>query len=113
MKNAPPVYERFLQFRAVIIQAIALGWKDQAFHEKLVNDPKSALKDAFDYDCPFDINMVSNPDNAEWKPEFLTDWQVYKLNDLKMVLPPKPKNKEDKALALADYNTKHLTFLTD
>lgn len=111
MNDEKSVYDRFLKFRAVIIQAIALGWEDEGFRQLLNDDPRKALREAFDYDCPFDIDMETNPRNAAWNKTVQGDWLVYKQNELRMVLPPKPDRKEEEALALADFNTKHITFL--
>lgn len=111
MNDGKAVYDRFLKFRSILIQAIALAWKDESYHVSLKADPKAALKEAFDYDCPFDVDMDSNPDNAAWNMNLQGDWLVYSQNQLTMVLPPKPDNSEDEPIALATYNTKHLTCL--
>lgn len=111
MNDAQSVYDKFLKFRAVIIQAIALAWKDDKFDKLLNDNPKGALKDAFNYTCPFDIDMKANPNNALWKSTVQGNWVVCSQNELQLVLPPKPEHKCDEPYALADYNTNHLTFL--
>ncbi|GAB6042966.1 BMA_0021/BMA_0022 family TOMM bacteriocin [Endothiovibrio diazotrophicus] len=101
------VYDRFLQFRAVIIRAVAVAWKEEAFHEAFKNDPRKALEIRFDYNCPFDIEIKSNPNNAAWDKNLQGDWLVYRRDELRMVLPPKPENPEDELIALTKYNRRH------
>lgn len=114
-------YDKFLKFRAVIIQAIALAWEDPKYKKRLIEAPKEALKEAFNYNFPFDMNMTIDVDNATWKPLLNAGWVVHIPNTLELVLPPKPDNKGlspreevlNQARALAAYNVTHLTFLTD
>ena len=109
----PPVessYDKFLQFRSVVIQAIAKAWQDEAFHEQLKLSPKVALKEAFDYDFPFNLDLKTNDDNAAWDQTEQGGWLVYEQNDLEMILPPPPAP-EQEAVALAAYNAQHISFL--
>ncbi len=113
MNDEQSVYDKFLKFRAVIIQAIALAWKDDKFNNLLKENPKVALKEAFNYTCPFDINIGTNPNNASWKTTIQGSWMVSTQNELQLVLPPKPENKCDETCALVNYNVNHLTFLNN
>jgi ribosomally synthesized peptide (two-chain TOMM family) len=103
-------YDRFLEFRAVIMQSIARAWRDENYRVSLIADPKQALKAAFDYDFPFNMNLSVNVDNAKWEQNTVGDWLVFKQNKLIMVLPPAPEQQEQLE-ALASFNAHHLTFL--
>ncbi len=105
-------YDKFLEYRAVVIEAIAKAWQDEVFYEELKADPVVALKDGLDYDFPFNMNLAINPENAVWDPETTVDWIVNTENSLELILPPKPEEGEE-AVALAKYNSSHLTFLTE
>lgn len=110
IQTRPAVYDRFLQFRVYVIQAIALSWKDDDFRDRFKSNPRQAFKDAFGYDVPFDIDLCVDLNNAEWNGYYCGEWKVNKQETLEMVLPPKPPA-EDQAVALSAYNTNNLTFL--
>jgi ribosomally synthesized peptide (two-chain TOMM family) len=120
MKNLA-TYDKFLAFRATIIRAISRAWIDAKYKEELIKDPRAALYDAFDYRCPFEVDLKVHDKNASWTPALNGGWTVHQNNRLEMVLPPAPKMKEGcserervliEACALAEYNANHLTFLT-
>jgi ribosomally synthesized peptide (two-chain TOMM family) len=106
-------YDRFIAFRAAVMQAIALAWGDAEYRAQLIADPKKALKTAFDYDFPFKIDLGVDVDNAKWEPITVADWHVLRRDTLHMVLPPKPEDPAEQVEALAAFNATHLTFLTD
>jgi ribosomally synthesized peptide (two-chain TOMM family) len=103
-------YDRFIKYRAVIMQAIALSWRDPAFRKQLHKNPKAALLRHFHYEFPFNMDLEVHFDNAEWAPETVADWHIIQRNLLQMVLPPAPPMAQQ-VEALAAYNTTHLTFL--
>jgi ribosomally synthesized peptide (two-chain TOMM family) len=105
-------YDTFLNYRAVIIRAAARAWKDHAFREQLLADPKSALKEAFNYDFPYDMDVGVLNNSAAWRPRYDVGWVVHKQNIVSLPLPPKPDDDDEEATALAAYNAEHLTFLT-
>ncbi|MBC7860139.1 MAG: hypothetical protein H7Z39_15495 [Burkholderiaceae bacterium] len=105
-------YDTFIQYRAVIIRAIALAWKDPAFKAELFKEPKSALKETFQYDFPYDMDVNVLDGSARWSPTSTVGWTVTAQNTVRLVLPPKPEAGEE-AVALATYNAQHLTFLTN
>jgi ribosomally synthesized peptide (two-chain TOMM family) len=104
------VYDHFLAYRAAIMQAIALAWRDPAFRDQLIADPKAALKTGVGYKFPFNMELAVDVDNAVWRPHTVTDWQVKHHNLLELPLPPAPEAVEQ-VEALAAFNAQHLTFL--
>lgn len=109
--NAPPSYETFLQYRAVILRAIGRAWTDPAFKSALQEKPKTALKSAFRYDFPYDMNLSVLDGSAEWTPAANGGWTNTMQNQVTLVLPPKPEAGQE-AVALAEYNANNLTFLS-
>ena len=110
MKDSYGTYDQFLAYRAAIMQAIALAWRDDNFRGQLIETPKQALKDGIGYDFPFNMELTVDVDNATWDPLTVADWRVTHRSRLQMVLPPAPPMAE-RVEALAAYNASHLTFL--
>jgi ribosomally synthesized peptide (two-chain TOMM family) len=108
-----PTYEQFLEYRAVIVQAIAVAWHDDAFRDKLVEDPKKALKERFDYHYPFNLALKAQLDTSEWTPASNGGWTTLENNVLELVLPPAPADEKQHAIALAAYNAKHISVVED
>ncbi|WP_116136273.1 BMA_0021/BMA_0022 family TOMM bacteriocin [Trinickia diaoshuihuensis] len=102
-----PSYDQFLEFRAVIIEAIALAWRDADFLGELRKDPKQALKDQFGYEYPAQVNLKVNNNTSTWLPDLTGGWKTNQLNALELVLPPAPAP-DQMTVALAAYNAKHL-----
>lgn len=105
-------YDRFIAFRAAVMQAIAQAWRDPKFREKFIEDPKRALKEDIGYKFPFNMDLSVDADNAEWRPLTVTDWRVDIQNRLELVLPPAPQA-DQQLEALAAFNAHHLTFLAE
>jgi ribosomally synthesized peptide (two-chain TOMM family) len=103
-------YQKFLYFRATIIQAIAIAWADPEFKQSLLKNPKEALLERLGYKLPFDMHLAAVPDSALWNPSLNLGWISLQEDGLEMILPPKPADGQE-AIALAAYNTQHLTFL--
>lgn len=112
MKDNYGTYDRFIAFRAAVMQAIALAWRSERYREELIADPKKALKDGVGYTFPFNIDLGVDVDNARWEPLTVADWHVMRRDTLRMVLPPAPPQAEQ-VEALATFNATHLTFLND
>lgn len=112
LKPTSSTYDTFLNYRATIIRAIALAWSDEKFKAALFHDPKVALKEAFDYDFPYDMDLTVLNGSATWSPLLTVGWTVTEQNTVELSLPPKPERGQE-AIALAQYNAKHLTFLTN
>lgn len=110
MKVKQADYETFLDYRAIIIRAIALAWNDSTYQKKLLNDPKAALKEGFGYEFPYAMNVSVQNHSAEWQPNVVGDWVCKKQNVVTLILPPAPELSE-RNIALAEYNASHLTFL--
>ena len=103
-----PTYDEFLEYRAVIVQAIAASWHDSAFLEQLLEDPKAALFERFGYRYPFDLALKVQADTATWSPSTNGGWITRQNNALELVLPPAPQREDQHAIALAAYNAKHI-----
>ena len=103
-------YDRFIAYRAAIMQAIALAWRDPAYRDQLIANPKQALKDGVGYDFPYAMELAVDADSAEWRPTTVGDWQVLQHNLLELVLPPAPAV-DAQVQALAAYNARYPTFL--
>lgn len=104
-------YTTFTNFRAVILSAIATAWIDSDFRTLLKEEPKRALKEKFGYNFPYDLELICNPDSADYEPALVNDWVAKHFSSIEIVLPPAPAE-EQRGVALAEYNLKHLTFLT-
>lgn len=104
-------YDTFLNYRAAIIRAIGRAWSDEKFEQALYKEPKGALREAFNYDFPYDMHLKILQGSAKWDPLGAVGWVVSMQNTVELVLPPKPEAGQE-AVALAEYNAKHLTFLT-
>ena len=109
--NSFPTYHQFLEYRAVIIQAIAVAWHDDQFRERLQAHPKEALFERFDYRFPFNLAMKAQLGTSEWTPSTNGGWTTLENNALELVLPPAPAQREQYAVALAAYNAKHISVL--
>lgn len=106
-------YDRFIAFRAAVMQSIGLAWKSDALRAALIKDPKGFMKEHFDYTFPFNIDLAVDDGNARWEPMTVVDWHVLRRDTLDMVLPPKPERADQQVEALAAFNATHLTFLTE
>jgi ribosomally synthesized peptide (two-chain TOMM family) len=104
-------YDKFQAYRAVIMQAVALAWRDAAFKAELKSDPKGTLLERFGYRFPFRMDVEVIESGAEWRPSLVGDWLAHTENFLEMVLPPAPAQAADRAEALAAYNANHIDFL--
>ncbi|WP_233838074.1 BMA_0021/BMA_0022 family TOMM bacteriocin [Paraburkholderia sp. ZP32-5] len=106
-----PTYDEFLEYRAVIVQAIAAAWQDPAFLEQLIEHPKAALLERFGYHYPLNLALKVNPDSASWSPPTNGGWITKQNNALELMLPPAPAQQDQFAIALAAYNAKHIDIL--
>jgi ribosomally synthesized peptide (two-chain TOMM family) len=106
-----PSYQQFLEYRAVIVQAIAAAWHDPQFLDHLLAHPKEALHERFGYDYPLDLNLQVHADSATWTLATNGGWLTKQNNTLELVLPPAPSQEDQFAIALAAYNAKHIDFL--
>jgi len=106
-------YDRFIAFRAAVMQSIALAWRSDALRESLIKDPKGFMKQHLDYTFPFNIDLAVDNGNAVWEPTTVVDWHVLRRDTLDMVLPPKPETLDQQVEALATFNATHLTFLNE
>jgi ribosomally synthesized peptide (two-chain TOMM family) len=104
-------YDTFILYRAHVIRAIALAWQDAEFKHALLEDPKQAMHAAFGYEFPFDMDLRALDGSAYWNPTGTVGWTVTAQNTVRLVLPPKPEAGQE-AVALAEYNARHLTFLS-
>jgi ribosomally synthesized peptide (two-chain TOMM family) len=105
-----PSYEQFLEYRAVIIKAIARAWRDPAYRHLLKENPIAALK-TLGYSYPFKIKLKVQTDTSKWTPGANGGWTTCRQNKLTLVLPPAPAKKEDYAIALASYNANHIDIM--
>ncbi|RQR61896.1 hypothetical protein DIE07_07610 [Burkholderia sp. Bp9002] len=106
-----PTYEQFLEYRAVIIRAIALSWHSTVFLDELEADPVKALREHFDYHFPFRLDLKVQTKSSAWTPSVNGDWTSGHKNKLTLVLPPAPADETQFAQALAAYNANHVTIM--
>ncbi|AOJ11281.1 BMA_0021/BMA_0022 family TOMM bacteriocin [Burkholderia mayonis] len=104
-----PSYDQFLEYRAVIVQAIAAAWHDPKFRAQLIDDPVEALHEYFDYRFPMKMHLKVHEDSATWAPRTNGGWTTNETNTLELALPPPPPP-EERAAALAAYNAKHISL---
>ncbi|KKB69664.1 BMA_0021/BMA_0022 family TOMM bacteriocin [Burkholderia pseudomallei] len=104
-----PTYDQFLEYRAVIVQAIAEAWHDAEFREELIAHPVDALHKRFDYRFPMKMHLKVHENSATWTPLTNGGWTTNEVNGLDLVLPPAPPP-EQRAAALAAYNARHISL---
>ena len=104
-------YDTFLKYRATIIHAVALAWKDPAFDRALCENPKEALKETLHYDFPYDMDLSIIRASATFNAQLNMDWISHTQNVVSLTLPPCPEPGQE-AIALAQYNASFPTFLT-
>lgn len=104
-------YDKFIAYRGVIMRAIARAWRDEHFYQAVKSNPKKALKDAFGYNFPFDVDLEVRLDTATWEPDVVADWVVHTRDLLEMVLPPPPEDPAERVEALAAFNAQQSMFL--
>lgn len=107
-----PSYTQFLEYRAVIIRAIAAAWRDQAFFNGLKEDPIHQLHETFGYHYPFHFDLKVQDHSSTWTPSVNGGWTAEKLNSLELFLPPAPADKTQYLDALAAYGAKHISVLS-
>lgn len=107
-----PTYNQFLEYRAVIVQAIAASWHDPVFLEELIAHPKAALLKRFDYHYPLNLALKVHADSATWSPPTAGGWITKQENTLELMLPPAPAQQDQFSIALAAYNAKHIDILS-
>jgi len=103
-------FRTFNNFRSVILCAIAEAWANPQFKQDLESKPIEALKSQFAYTFPFDLELVCDPNSAVYEPEVANDWVAKQFSSVTINLPPAP-SVEERGVALATYNEKHMTFL--
>jgi ribosomally synthesized peptide (two-chain TOMM family) len=111
LDSSSPTYQQFLEYRAVIVQAIAVAWHDEAFREHLKANPKAALLERFNYRYPFNLDLRVQFDSSAWTPQKNGGWTTLENNALEVVLPPAPAQREQYSIALAAYNAKHISVI--
>ena len=106
--SSPYSYDAFLEFRAKVLQMIAMSWVDPTVKEDLASNPRAAFQKYLRYDPPYQIDAVVRPDNAEWCPAGFTDWVVKHNEEIELFLPPPPTDRAQRVVALAAYNSRHI-----
>jgi ribosomally synthesized peptide (two-chain TOMM family) len=104
----PFIYDVIIEFRAKVVQMIALCWQDPVIRQELIDDPRAAFLKHLHYEPPYQIDTIVKPDNAVWCPEGFTDWVVHHDEELELYLPPAPADPTQRPAALAAYNSRHL-----
>lgn len=101
----------FAEFGAMTLRALALAWEDADFRRKLLatdshHKPKqvnATFQDYLDYQIPwnFAVHFKAQP-----YPKTDGDWEEFPPNEVKLILPqrPKPNDAVVEAVALAAYN---------
>lgn len=125
-QSETPGFKTFLDYRAIIICAIAKSWQSKEVWDAVVQDPKSALLKYFGYEFPYQMYLKCNANSAKYAPGTVNDWQAEIFCSVTLVLPPAPQvdriaNETDeafqqrlyaeRAVALAQYNLFNLSFL--
>ena len=104
-----------IKWQMVWLEAIALAWRDAAFKQQLLDNPRAALKEYFNFDLgPYVKLTVREATRPEGASE-LTGTKLEKAfggwnpgndpltSEMIMALPPAPPV-EDQAVALSFYN---------
>ncbi len=118
---ASGTYDKFLQFRAVVLCSVAEIWSNPEFKEKFLADPATAMRERFGYVYPFrnSYTLSAQSGASTYTPLTTLGWTIRTEEKLTLVLPPKPKAKSNdpleqallEARALANYNLNHLALV--
>lgn len=102
-----------IKWQMVWLEAIALAWRDESFHQHLLKDPRDALKTYFNFDLGPYVKLTvrdATPPSGGAVPHKLGQafggWDPATdplTSEMIMALPPKPAL-EDQAIALSFYN---------
>jgi ribosomally synthesized peptide (two-chain TOMM family) len=110
MSSPLSVYDQLLQFRTINLKLIAKCWNDSDFKQRYLKDPEKALREEFGYDFPFSLRLEAFERCGYWSQEFGLDLIRNEANTLTLVLPKAPPEAQ-RAEALAQYYSTHVTFL--
>ncbi len=103
--------DQLTEWRSVWLKAVALSWKDPAFKQELLADARRALEVYFDYTLPTSVDLKvvepASPDTMGWRQRGGQHAWSLPLPKLEMALPPKPKDDNLQAVALASYDPHH------
>ncbi len=109
----PHTFEEFVRLRAAIVRAVGMSWGNEEFRAAFLKDPLQAMKDWFQYECPFSLDLTVTPSDEHNKhcfnPSKTGGW-VGLDTTITLVLPPAPKA-DQRAEALGSYNLEHPLFL--
>jgi len=105
-------WQPFLEFGALIVRAIAIAWKDDAFARALSTDAASALESWLGYRFPWNIPLKIEITGSKTKWQPAKDaasngfWENLPTNTLTLAIPNKPDDSDAKVfpIALAAYN---------
>jgi ribosomally synthesized peptide (two-chain TOMM family) len=101
--------EEFSNFQVAVITFISICWKSNGIPDRNDNPTKALAKALFSgldpkYRVPWEMMiMVQNDTQTSWDP-VAREWKDGSPHVLKMLLPTKPPEASDYAVALASYN---------
>jgi ribosomally synthesized peptide (two-chain TOMM family) len=99
------------EWRATWLRAVALAWSDKNLQKELIADPAAFFKKYCNYNLPPTVDLVLvDPSTLNTEPEcgfspgsgYDWEWQLPR-SVLIMFIPPKPKDADQQAIALAAY----------
>ncbi|WP_338848122.1 BMA_0021/BMA_0022 family TOMM bacteriocin [Massilia sp. W12] len=111
------IYDKFMQFRAVILCAVAECWSNPEFEQAMLDNTPKALFDAFGYIYPFSYRLTAQQGASEYTPRETLGWVINKQEKIRLPLPPKPvaapgvSQPELEARALANYYLHHISLV--
>lgn len=89
------------ELKFVWLKAVALSWKDATFKQKLLEEPRAALKSFLGVEVPEGVELRVREGSAEQAREGGFVQSLGKL--MEIILPPPPAESRLQVVALSDY----------
>lgn len=109
-----PAYDEFIKLRTAVIRAVGIAWNDPEFKSKLLEDALDAMREQFDYECPFNIKFTVKDgplfDRHHYNADMTGGW-IGSNNSVTFYIPPAPSDQKCRPEALAALGQQTFAFL--
>ena len=105
-------WAKMMHWQTIWLRTIAKAWSDDEFKAKLLEYPRDAIGQAFNYEIPRTLKLSvkeADSDSVLLNKRGFHDWSDLPPMELTMYLPPAPKA-DVQAIAIADYAESGRTY---